>query len=193
MSAETDLGIVAFSSAKQWKQWLAKNHARSNGIWLRLFKRTAAVPTVPYDEALDEAICYGWIDGQLKGYDEESWLRKFTPRRPKSVWSKRNRAHAERLMKAGRMRAAGFKEIEAAKQNGRWKSAYDPASTMVVPDDFLRELAKNKRAKAFFNTLNRANVYAIAWRLQTAKTPETRQKRLITILAMLAKGQKFHG
>jgi len=193
MSAETDLGIVAFSSAKQWKQWLAKNHARSNGIWLRLFKRTAAVPTVPYDEALDEAICYGWIDGQLKGYDEESWLRKFTPRRPKSVWSKRNRAHAERLMKAGRMRAAGFKEIEAAKQNGRWKSAYDPASTMVVPDDFLRELAKNKRAKAFFNTLNRANVYAIAWRLQTAKTPETRQKRLITILAMLAKGQMFHG
>ena len=193
MSAETDLGIVAFSSAKQWKQWLAKNHARSNGIWLRLFKRTAAVPTVPYDEALDEAICYGWIDGQLKGYDEESWLRKFTPRRPKSVWSKRNRAHAERLMKAGRMRAAGFKEIEAAQQNGRWKSAYDPASTMVVPDDFLRELAKNKRAKAFFNTLNRANVYAIAWRLQTAKTPETRQKRLITILAMLAKGQMFHG
>ena len=193
MSAETDLGIVAFSSAKQWTQWLAKNHARSNGIWLRLFKRTAAVPTVPYDEALDEAICYGWIDGQLKGYDEESWLRKFTPRRPKSVWSKRNRAHAERLIKTGRMRAAGFKEIEAAKQNGRWKSAYDPASTMVVPDDFLRELAKNKRAKAFFNTLNRANVYAIAWRLQTAKTPETRQKRLITILAMLAKGQKFHG
>jgi uncharacterized protein YdeI (YjbR/CyaY-like superfamily) len=193
MSAETDSGIVAFSSAKQWKQWLAKNHARPNGIWLRLFKRTAAVPTVSYDEALDEAVCYGWIDGQLKGYDEESWLRKFTPRRPTSVWSKRNRAHAERLMKAGRMRAARFKEIEAAKQNGRWKSAYDPASTMVMPDDFLRGLAKNKRAKAFFNALNRANVYAIAWRLQTAKTPETRQRRLTTILAMLAKGQKFHG
>jgi uncharacterized protein YdeI (YjbR/CyaY-like superfamily) len=193
MSAETDSGIVAFSSAKQWKQWLAKNHARPNGIWLRLFKRTAAVPTVSYDEALDEAVCYGWIDGQLKGYDEESWLRKFTPRRPTSVWSKRNRAHAERLIKAGRMRAARFKEIEAAKQNGRWKSAYDPASTMVMPDDFLRGLAKNKRAKAFFNALNRANVYAIAWRLQTAKTPETRQRRLTTILAMLAKGQKFHG
>ena len=193
MSAETDLGIVAFSSAKQWKHWLAKNHARSNGIWLRLFKRTAAIPTVTYDEALDEAICDGWIDGQLKGYDEESWLRRFTPRRPKSVWSKRNREHAERLIKAGKMRAAGFKEIEAAKQDSRWKAAYDPGSKMVMPNDFLRELAKNKRAKAFFNTLNRANVYAIAWRLQTAKTPETRQKCLITILAMLAKGQKFHG
>lgn len=192
MSAETDLSIVAFSSAKEWRQWLAKNHATSNGIWLRLFKKASAVSRVSYDEALDEALCYGWIDGQLKGYDDESWLRKFTPRRPKSIWSKRNRDHAERLTKAGKMCAAGRKEIEAAKQDGRWKAAYDPASKIVAPGDFLRELAKNKRAKAFFDTLNRANVYAIAWRLQTARTAETRQKRLKAILAMLATERKFH-
>ncbi|HLJ58364.1 MAG TPA: YdeI/OmpD-associated family protein [bacterium] len=193
MSAETELGIVAFSSAKEWKQWLAKNHARSNGIWLRLFKRDSAVSTVSYDEALDEALCCGWIDGQLKRYDERSWLRKFTPRRPKSVWSKRNRERAERLAKAGKMRAAGVKEIEAAKQDGRWNAAYDPASKMRVPDDLRRGLAENTRAHAFYTTLNRTNVYAIAWRLQTAKTPGTRQKRLTRILAMLAQGQTFHG
>lgn len=192
MSPETVLDIVAFSSAKEWRRWLAKHHTRSNGVWLRLFKRASAVPTVSYEEALDEALCCGWIDGQLKTYDEESWLRKFTPRRPKSIWSKRNREHAERLTKAGNMRAAGLKEIDAAKQDGRWKAAYDSPSKMLVPSDLRRELAKNKRAKAFFATLNRANVYAIAWRLQTAKTPETRQRRLEAILARLAKEQKFH-
>ena len=185
--------IAAFSSAKELERWLAKNHAKSTGIWLRFFKKNSGVRSVSYYEALDAAICFGWIDGQLKKYDEESWLRKFTPRRPKSVWSKRNREHAERLIRAGKMQTAGLQEIEAAKQDGRWKAAYDSASKMEIPDDFLKELAKNKRAKAFFETLNRANVYAIVWRLQTAKKPETRQRRLATILAMLAKEQKFHG
>ena len=183
---------IAFPSAREFEQWLAKNHAESTGIWLRFFKKNSGVLSVSYAEAVDAAICFGWIDGQLKKYDQESWLRKFTPRRPKSVWSKRNRAHAERLIKVGKMRAAGLQEVEAAKEDGRWKAAYDSASGMEIPDDFVKELAKNKRAKAFFEALNRANVYAIVWRLQTAKKPETRQRRLATILAMLAKEQKFH-
>ena len=183
---------IAFPSAREFEQWLAKNHAESTGIWLRFFKKNSGVLSVSYVEAVDAAICFGWIDGQLKKYDEESWLRKFTPRRPKSVWSKRNRAHAERLIKVGKMRAAGLQEVEAAKEDGRWKAAYDSASEMEIPDDFVKELAKNKRAKAFFETLNRANVYAIVWRLQTAKKPETRQRRLETILAMLSNEQKFH-
>ena len=183
---------IAFPSAREFEQWLAKNHAESTGIWLRFFKKNSGVLSVSYVEAVDAAICFGWIDGQLKKYDEESWLRKFTPRRPKSVWSKRNRAHAERLIKVGKMRAVGLPEVEAAKEDGRWKAAYDSASDMEIPGDFVKELAKNKRSKAFFETLNRANVYAIVWRLQTAKKPETRQRRLETILAMLAKKQKFH-
>jgi uncharacterized protein YdeI (YjbR/CyaY-like superfamily) len=185
--------VAAFSSAKELKQWLAKNHAKSNGIWVRLFKKNSGVPSVSYDDALDEALCYGWIDGQLKKYDEESWLRKFTPRRPKSIWSKRNCEHAVRLMKAGKMQETGLQQVEAAKKDGRWKAAYDSPKNAAPPEDFLKELAKNKKAQAFFESLNRANVYAIVWRLQTAKKPETRQKRLKKILAMLANGRKFHG
>jgi uncharacterized protein YdeI (YjbR/CyaY-like superfamily) len=192
MDKGRELKVVAFSSAKKLEQWLAKNHAKSNGIWLRFFKKSSGVASVSYEEALDAALCFGWIDGQLQKCDAQSWLRKFTPRRPKSSWSKRNREHAERLIRAGHMQAAGLAEIEAAQQDGRWDAAYDSPSRMVVPDDFLKELAKNEAAKAFFKTLNKANVFAIAWRLQTAKKPETRHKRLQTILAMLAKGQKFH-
>ena len=184
--------ILAFSSAIELENWFAENHAKSIGIWVRFFKKNSDLPSVTYDEALDAALCFGWIDGQLKKYDEVSWLRKFTPRRPKSVWSKRNRGHAERLIKAGKMHEAGLQEVEAARKDGRWNAAYDSAQNMVVPDDFLTELGKHSTAKAFFETLNRANVYAIVWRLQTAKKPETRQKRLKTILAMLAEGQKFH-
>ena len=145
-----------------------------------------------YAEALDEALCYGWIDGQLDKYDEKSWLRKFTPRRPKSVWSKRNIAHIDRMTRAGKMKSAGRKEVEAAKADGRWKRAYDSPSAMQIPADFLKALSQDKKAKAFFATLNKANTYAIAWRLQTAKRPETRAKRLQAILAKLKKGEKFH-
>jgi uncharacterized protein YdeI (YjbR/CyaY-like superfamily) len=189
----TVLHVVGFSSAESLEQWLAKNHAKSKGIWLRFYKKGSGVPSVSYAEALDVALCFGWIDGQLKKCDEASWLRKLSPRRPKSVWSKRNREHAERLIRAGQMQPTGLQEVEAAKRDGRWSAAYDSASQMVIPDDFLKELATNKQAEAFFKTLNRANLYAITWRLQTAKKPETRQKRLQAILAMLANGQKFHG
>jgi uncharacterized protein YdeI (YjbR/CyaY-like superfamily) len=188
MSTAKELEISAFASAQDWWQWLARNHTTSDGIWLRLFKKTSGVASVTYDEALDEALCHGWIDGQLKSYDAQSWLRKFTPRRTSSVWSKKNLERVVRLTKAGRMKAAGRKAADAARRD----VAYDSPGNAAVPKDFLKALAKNAKAKACFATLNRANVYAITWRLQTAKRPETRQKRLEAILAMLAKGEKFH-
>jgi uncharacterized protein YdeI (YjbR/CyaY-like superfamily) len=189
---KTDLPILSFKSQKDWANWLAKNHAKSNGIWLRLFKKDSGVATVTYAEALDEALCCGWIDGQLDKYDEKSWLRKFTPRRPKSVWSKMNIEHVNRLVDAGKMKPPGLKEVEAAKADGRWGRAYDSPSAMQIPEDFLKELSKDKKAKAFFETLNKANTYAIAWRLQTAQKPETRAKRMQAILAMLKRGEKLH-
>lgn len=184
--------IKPFASTVQWHEWLAKNHAKSNGIWLRIYKKGSGKKTVSYAEALDEALCYGWIDGQKDKYDAESFLQKFTPRRPKSIWSKRNREHVARLTKAKRMVAAGQKEVYAAKKDGRWDNAYDAASTMEVPEDFLQELKRNARAYTFFKTLNRANTYAIAWRLQTAKKPETRARRMQALLAMMRQGKKLH-
>lgn len=190
--SKPDLPILSFKSQKDWSSWLAKNHVKSSGVWLRLFKKDSGVASVTYAEALDEALCYGWIDGQLDRYDEKSWLRKFTPRRPKSVWSKRNIDHVNRLVQAGKMKPAGLQEVEAAKADGRWGRAYDSPSAMQVPDDFLKKLSRDKKAKAFFETLNKANTYAIAWRLQTAKKPETRAKRMQALLEMLRRGEKIH-
>ena len=172
--------------------WLQKNHATSNGIWLRIFKKDSKTKTVTYAEALDEALCFGWIDGQKDKYDAKSFLQKFTPRRPKSIWSKRNREHVARLAKEKRMQSAGLKEVEQAKADGRWESAYDSSSAMKVPDDFVKELQKNKKAYEFFLSLNRANTYAIAWRLQRAKKPETREKRMRALLEMMRTGKKLH-
>jgi uncharacterized protein YdeI (YjbR/CyaY-like superfamily) len=184
--------IVAFPSAKHWERWLAKNHKRSAGVWLRFFKKGSGVASVTHAEALSIALCYGWIDGQLKKHDAESWLHRFTPRRPKGVWSKRNRALVEQLTKAGKMRPAGMKEVAAAKADGRWGKAYDSPSKMTVPDDFLKALSRDKKARKVFETLNKANTYAIAWRLQTAKRPETREKRMKGIIEMLSQGKRFH-
>src|SRR5438876_1322747 len=192
MSSKPDLPIIPFASQKRWRLWLAKNHAKAEGIWLRIFKKDSAVKTITYAEALDEALCYGWIDGQKRSYDEESWLQKFTPRRPRSIWSKVNIQHVEQLTRADKMRPSGLKAIETAKSDGRWERGYDSPGTATAPEDFLKELSKDKKAKAFFETLNKANTYAIVWRLQTAKKPETRTKLMKTILAMLAKGEKFH-
>src|SRR6185369_11298873 len=139
--------------------------------WLKFFKKNSGVQSINYDQALDVALCYGWIDSQLKSFDEKAYLQKFTPRRSKSIWSKRNVEYIERLMKAGRMKPAGIKQYEEAKADGRLEAAYDKPSEMKMPEDFLAELAKNKKANAFFQTLNKANTYAIAWRLQTAKKP----------------------
>jgi uncharacterized protein YdeI (YjbR/CyaY-like superfamily) len=187
-----DTPIKAFRSSEAFQAWLATNHAKSDGIWLQIFKKGSNTKTITYAEALDIALCYGWIDGQKKKYDESSWLQKFTPRRSKSIWSKRNKENAARLIKAGKMKPAGLKEIERAKADGRWDRAYDSPSNMKVPEDFLRALAKNKKAEAFFKTLNKANTYAIAWRLQTAKKPETRDKRMKTLLEMMERGEKLH-
>jgi uncharacterized protein YdeI (YjbR/CyaY-like superfamily) len=184
--------ISGFKSAADFRKWLAKNHTSTDGLWVRFFKKASGEKTITYLEALDEALCHGWIDGQAKPFDDQSWIQRFTPRRPKSGWSKRNTQHAERLIKAGLMMPAGFKAIEAAKQDGRWAAAYESPSKAAPPKDFLAALAKNKRAKAFFATLNKANIYAIVYRLHTAKKPETRERRMKLILGMLAKGEKFH-
>ncbi|MCW3076363.1 MAG: bacteriocin-protection protein YdeI/OmpD-associated family [Bacteroidetes bacterium] len=191
-AVKPDLPILAFNTPQEFTSWLANNHTISAGIWIRLFKIKSGVPTITYAQALDVALCYGWIDGQKKVYDTESWLQKFTPRRNKSIWSKRNQEHVERLTKLGMMEAAGIKEVEAAKADGRWEQAYESSSNMVVPPDFLNELTKDKKAEAFFKTLNKTNIYSIVWRLQTAKKPETRTKRMQVILEMLKKGEKFH-
>jgi uncharacterized protein YdeI (YjbR/CyaY-like superfamily) len=192
MVDKNDLQIIAFESSKSWEHWLAVNNGDSIGLWLRIFKKDSETTSVDYVQALDVALCYGWIDGQKKTYDKKSWLQKFTPRRPKSMWSKRNVANVTRLIKSKKMKPPGLKEVEAAKRDGRWRKSYAPPSTMVMPDDFMNELTKNKKAETFFKTLNKANTYAIGWRLQTAKKPETREKRLKMILEMLSKGKKFH-
>jgi uncharacterized protein YdeI (YjbR/CyaY-like superfamily) len=184
--------VLAFATAKAWEAWLAKHHASATGLWLRLYKKASGHPTVTYAEALDGALCYGWIDAQLKPLDAESWLRRFTPRRTQSAWSKINCRHAERLIQAQRMRPAGLARIQEAQADGRWQRAYDPPKAMAIPDDFLKALKKDPAAQAFFESLNRANHYAITYRLQTAKKPETRLRRMESILAMLAAGKKFH-
>ncbi len=192
MKAGVEFEILAFPSPKLWERWLAKNHAATPGVWLRFFKKDSGVVTVTYAEALDGALCHGWIDGQVRKHDEKSWLQKFTPRRPRSLWSKRNRDHVARLTASGKMRAAGRKQVEVARADGRWDCAYDSPSKMTVPEDFLKALAKNKKSLAFFKSLNKTNVYSIGWRLQTATKPETRAKRMQAILDMLARGKKFH-
>jgi uncharacterized protein YdeI (YjbR/CyaY-like superfamily) len=187
-----NLPIISFESSSQWENWLSENHTLQNGVWLRIFKKDSSKTSITYAQALDEALCYGWIDGQKNKYDEQSWLQKFTPRRKRSIWSKVNTQHVERLIKDGKMKEAGLKEIEAAQKDGRWQQAYDSHKNMTIPEDFLNQLEKDAKAKAFFETLNKTNKYSIAFQLQTAKKPETREKRMKTILERLAKGEKIH-
>ena len=184
--------IVTCVSQHEWATWLATHHGTSDGVWLRFFKKGSDVVGLSRADALEEALCYGWIDGQAKAHDAVSWLQKFTPRRKKSIWSKINIGHAMRLIAAGRMKPAGLREVEQARQDGRWAAAYDSPSGSTMPEDFLAALSKNKKAAAFFETLNKTNRYAISWRLQTAKRPETRHRRMRAIIAMLAKRQAFH-
>jgi uncharacterized protein YdeI (YjbR/CyaY-like superfamily) len=186
------LPILFFKTAKEWEAWLAKNHTTSKGAWLRIYKKDSGVLSIDRPGSLDAALCYGWIDGQANSYDEESYLQRYCPRRPKSIWSKKNIENIARLTAAKKMKPAGLKEVEAAKADGRWEAAYDSPANMQIPGDFLKALAKNAKAKAFFKTLNKTNTFAIGWRLQTAKKPETREKRIKAIIEMLAKGQKFH-
>lgn len=186
--------IKAFKTQAEFRAWLHQNHAHlEEGIWLKIYKKDSGKATVTYAEAVDEALCYGWIDGQKQKFDDQAWLQRFTPRRKRSGWSKINTGHAERLIREGRMKPAGLEQIEAAKADGRWEKAYHSSSTAEIPEDFLNALNKNKKAKAFFATLKRSNIYPIIYRLQTAKKPETRAKRISDMIEMLAKGKKFHG
>lgn len=184
--------IVEFVDQAAFRAWLANNAGSVPGIWLKIYKKGSGIASITYAQALDEALCFGWIDGQKKGYDELSFLQKFTPRRAGSMWSKKNIENIERLVKAGLMTEAGLQEVHNAKADGRWAAAYDKPSEMQVPEFFLEMLQQHPKANAFYKELNRANTYAIAWRLQTAKTEETRIKRAEKLIAMLEAGQKLH-
>ncbi|MGH2461056.1 MAG: YdeI/OmpD-associated family protein [Chloroflexota bacterium] len=187
-----DRPVLGFASAADWEAWLAENGAASAGLGLKIGKRGASEPGVTYDEALDVALCHGWIDGQKNPFDEESWLQRFTPRRPGSKWSRRNRDKATDLIVQGRMRPAGLREVEAARADGRWEAAYAGSSTIEVPDDLRHALEANPAARDFFATLDRTNRYAILYRVEDAKRPETRARRIATFVAMLAEGKKLH-
>jgi uncharacterized protein YdeI (YjbR/CyaY-like superfamily) len=183
--------IVEFKTSSSFRDWLHTHHSDTNGVWIRLYKKASNIQSVTYAEALDEALCFGWIDGQRKSYDELSFLQMFTPRRSKSLWSKRNIEHTERLIETKRMMSAGMGEIQRAQADGRWAAAYDAPSTMQVPTAFLAELKKHPKAEQFFETLNKTNRYAIAWRLQTAKTDDTYRRRQAKLIAMLEAGEKI--
>jgi len=187
-----DLPVLLFESAKSWHDWLEENHRQPLGLWLKIAKKSSGKSSVTYAEALEEALCYGWIDGQKQAYDDEYWLQKFSPRGTKSIWSKVNVTKAQRLVESGKMQPAGLAAIDAAKQDGRWDAAYDSPSTSKVPEDFQAALDKNPGAKQFFGTLNKANVYAFCWRVQTAKRPETRKARIEKFIGMLNRGEKLH-
>lgn len=189
MPNSTELPILPFESKKKFADWLAKNHDKSAGLWLKIAKKASGIPTVTYAEALDVALCYGWIDGQKGSFDDKYFLQKFTPRRPKSIWSKINVEKVERLIASGEMKPSGLKAVEAAKQDGRWAAAYSSQGNIEVPADFQSALNKNKKAKAFFETLSGSKRYSFLFRITTAKKAETREKRIRQFVEMLSKGE----
>jgi uncharacterized protein YdeI (YjbR/CyaY-like superfamily) len=190
--SSVDAPVLLFRDQRAWATWLKTNHASSVGVWLRLARKASGKQSVSYDEALEVALCYGWIDSQGKSDDENYRRQKFTPRAKRSIWSKRNRDKALGLIKSGQMKPAGLAEVERAKQDGRWSAAYDSPSRMTVPRDLQAALNKSAQAKAFFKTLNSRNRYAILFRLQTAKRAETRSRRITTFVEMLAKKEKLY-
>ncbi len=183
---------VLFPSATAWHDWLAAEHGRSGGVWLRLAKKEAPEPTISYLEALDVALCFGWIDAQTRGLDRDYWLKRFTPRRPGSKWSKINTEKAEALIAAGRMQPAGLREVDKAKADGRWAAAYAGSRTITIPDDLSRALAANPAAAAFFATISSSNRYAILYRISTVKRPETRARKIGQYVQMLAEHKTIH-
>lgn len=187
-----DLPMRHFRNAAAWEKWLEAN-AGAPGLWLKIAKKDSGIASVSYAEALDVALCHGWIDGLKRAFDAQFFLQRFTPRKARSLWSKINVGKAEALLAAGRMRAGGLREIDAAKADGRWGAAYHGASRMEVPEELAQALAKNRKAKAFFDTLDKTNRYAFCWRVQTAVKPETKRARVKKFVAMLARGEKIHG
>jgi uncharacterized protein YdeI (YjbR/CyaY-like superfamily) len=183
---------LLFPHQKAWAAWLARNHDKSPGVWVRLAKKASGIPSVSYSEALEVALCHGWIDARKKSESETTWLQQFTPRATKSIWSKINREKAMALVKAGRMKRAGLAQIERAKKDGRWEAAYDSPSSATAPPELQAALDQNARAKAFYATLDSQNRYAILFRIQTAKKPETRAKRIQRFVEMLENNEKLH-
>jgi uncharacterized protein YdeI (YjbR/CyaY-like superfamily) len=183
--------VKEFKDQKAFEDWLDVNPA-SDGIWLKLAKKGSGETTVTYAEAVESALCFGWIDSQAKTFDDKFYIQKFTPRRARSVWSKKNVEKIEQLITDGRMKLAGLEQVNAAKADGRWTAAYEGQSTAEAPEDFLNALSKNKKATAFYETLSMANKYAFIWRLHHVKQPETRAANIEKYVAMLAEGQKFH-
>ena len=189
---DADLPISEFASKQAWRDWLERSHATSAGIWLKIAKKDGGGSTVSYAEALEAALCFGWIDGRKNALDDVHWLQRFTPRSPRSRWSRINRDKAEALIAAGLMRPAGLHEVERARADGRWEAAYPGQRTSAVPDDLAEALAADEEAQAFFTTLSSANRYAILYRVADAKRPQTRARRIATYVAMLAEHKTIH-
>jgi uncharacterized protein YdeI (YjbR/CyaY-like superfamily) len=192
VTPSSDYPILLIADRAAFREWLGAHHASQPGLWLRIAKAASSLRSVTYAEALDVALCFGWIDGQKRSHDAESFLQKFTPRQKRSPWSKRNREHVERLLAAGEMHPAGLAAVEAAKADGRWGRAYDSPATIEVPADFQAALAEHPKARAFFDGLKGANRYAILYRIQTAVRPETRARRIAEFVAMLERGETLH-
>jgi uncharacterized protein YdeI (YjbR/CyaY-like superfamily) len=188
----SDLPVLAFATVRAWSEWLATHHASSRGVWLKIAKKGARAASVTYAEALEGALAWGWIDGQKGTFNDAWWLQRFTPRTAKSPWSKINRTKAEALIAAGTMETPGLAEVERAKRDGRWERAYDGARSSSVPADLAAAFARNARARAFFDTLDSANRYAILYRVQTAKKPETRAERITRFVALCARHETIH-
>jgi len=191
MAKLTELPTLPFESKKKFADWLAKEHDKSAGVWMKLAKKATGIPSVTYAEALDVALCYGWIDGQRGSFDDKYFLQKFTPRRPKSIWSKINTEKVERLIVSGEMKLSGLKAVEAAKQDGRWDAAYKSQKNIEVPEDFKSALSRNKKAGTFFESLTGSKRYSFLFRIETAKKAETREKRIHQFVEMLEKGETF--
>ena len=183
---------LTFATQNEWENWLARNEGTSTGTWLRLAKKSAKQPTLTYAQALESALCYGWIDGQKQAESEEYWLQRFTRRSAKSIWSKLNKDKAEALIAGGRMRPPGMQEIEKAKKDGRWEMAYASAGKSTAPDDLQVALNANHEARKFFATLNSRNRYAILFRIHNAKKPETRARKIKEFVDMLNRGETVH-
>jgi uncharacterized protein YdeI (YjbR/CyaY-like superfamily) len=192
MGEKGGLPILAFPSREDWAAWLDEHHEDSTGIWLALAKKGASEPGLSYADAVEVALCYGWIDGQAAKLDDRFWLQRFTPRRSRSIWSRVNRDRALALIARGEMQPAGLREVERAQADGRWEAAYEPPSTMTVPADLQVALARNPAAAQFFAALDRTNRYAVLHRIHAAKKPETRTRRIETFVAMLADGKKLY-
>jgi uncharacterized protein YdeI (YjbR/CyaY-like superfamily) len=186
-----DLPVKQFRNVAAWNKWLSA-HLDEPGAWLKIAKKGSGATTLSFEQAIEVALCHGWIDGLRRGLDEVFFLQRFTPRKPRSLWSKINVAKVERLIEAGRMLPAGLREVEAAKTDGRWQAAYDGAARMQVPDDLANALAENRKAQAFFEALDRTNRYAFCFRVHTAVKPETRRARIEKFVGMLARGEKLH-